>query len=118
MSRAKRSVQRAAVQLTWSESCCIMVQTSRALVGGGHNTSMRSIGAYEAKTKLSMLLDAVEKGESYTITRNGRPVARLSPVSERSNARIEEAIAQLLKFREEHVLGIGVREALEQGRRY
>lgn len=37
------------------------------------------IGAYEAKTKLSALLDRVEKGESLTITRNGKPVARLVP---------------------------------------
>lgn len=38
-----------------------------------------TIGAYEAKTKLSALLDRVEKGETLTITRNGRPVARLVP---------------------------------------
>lgn len=38
-----------------------------------------SIGAYEAKTHLSALLDRVERGESLTITRNGKPVARLVP---------------------------------------
>lgn len=41
-----------------------------------------TIGAYEAKTKLSALLDRVEKGESLTITRNGRPVARLVPAED------------------------------------
>lgn len=39
-----------------------------------------SVGAYEAKTHLAALLDRVERGESLTITRNGRPVARLVPV--------------------------------------
>ncbi|WP_431269331.1 type II toxin-antitoxin system Phd/YefM family antitoxin [Dankookia sp. P2] len=38
-----------------------------------------SIGAYEAKTHLSALLDRVARGESLTITRNGKPVARLVP---------------------------------------
>jgi len=38
-----------------------------------------TIGAYEAKTHLAALLDRVERGESLTITRNGRSVARLVP---------------------------------------
>ena len=37
------------------------------------------IGSFEAKNKLSALLDRVEQGEEITITRHGRPVARLVP---------------------------------------
>ena len=37
------------------------------------------IGAFEAKDKLGMLLDRVECGEEITITRHGKPVARLVP---------------------------------------
>jgi antitoxin (DNA-binding transcriptional repressor) of toxin-antitoxin stability system len=33
------------------------------------------VGAFEAKTHLSQLLDKVEKGAVITITRRGRPVA-------------------------------------------
>ena len=40
---------------------------------------MRSVGAFEAKTHLAALLDAVSAGEQITITRHGRPVARLVP---------------------------------------
>ena len=40
---------------------------------------MRKIGAFEAKTHLSALLDAVAQGETITITKRGRPVARLVP---------------------------------------
>lgn len=40
-----------------------------------------TIGAYEAKTHLAALLDRVEQGESLTITRNGRSVARLVPTN-------------------------------------
>jgi len=39
----------------------------------------RSVGALEAKTHLAALLDAVAAGEQITITRHGRPVARLVP---------------------------------------
>lgn len=41
---------------------------------------MREIGAFEAKTHLSALLEAVEAGEEVLITRRGKPVARLVPV--------------------------------------
>lgn len=44
---------------------------------------MREVGVLEAKTHLSALLDAVEReGETVTITRHGRAVARLSPASD------------------------------------
>lgn len=40
---------------------------------------MRSVGAFEAKTHLSSLLEAAERGERITITKRGRPVAMLVP---------------------------------------
>ncbi len=40
-----------------------------------------SLGAYEAKTHLPLLLDRVEGGETITITRQGKPVARLVPAA-------------------------------------
>lgn len=42
---------------------------------------MREVGVLEAKTHLSALLDAVENGETVTITRHGRAVAKLSPTN-------------------------------------
>jgi prevent-host-death family protein len=39
-----------------------------------------SIGAFDAKTHLSELLSKVQRGQSYTITRRGKPVAELRPV--------------------------------------
>lgn len=41
-----------------------------------------TVGAFEAKTHLSELLARVEGGEEVTITKHGRPVARLVPVSQ------------------------------------
>ncbi|WP_083900743.1 type II toxin-antitoxin system Phd/YefM family antitoxin [Azospirillum sp. B4] len=42
---------------------------------------MSTVGASEAKTHLAALLDKVEAGEEVTITRHGRPVAKLSPIN-------------------------------------
>jgi prevent-host-death family protein len=42
---------------------------------------LAEIGAFEAKNKLSWLLDRVEQGEEITITRHGRPVARMVPAN-------------------------------------
>lgn len=49
---------------------------------------MITVGAFEAKTKLSELLDRVERGEEIEITRHGKPVARLiSPAQKSLEAR-------------------------------
>ena len=37
------------------------------------------VGTFEAKNKLSALLDRVEQGEEVVITRHGEPVAKLVP---------------------------------------
>jgi prevent-host-death family protein len=38
-----------------------------------------TVGAYEAKTHLSELLEKVQAGAEITITRHGAPIARLVP---------------------------------------
>jgi prevent-host-death family protein len=40
------------------------------------------IGAFEAKTRLSELLEKVARGHVYRITKRGRPVAELRPVAD------------------------------------
>lgn len=42
---------------------------------------MDQISVFDAKNRLSALLDQVERGEEITITRRGRPVARLVPAA-------------------------------------
>ena len=41
----------------------------------------KKIGAFQAKTHFSKLLEAVEAGEIFCITRRGKPVAELRPIS-------------------------------------
>lgn len=42
---------------------------------------MQEIGALEAKNTFGTLLDRVGRGEVIVITRDGKPVARLAPIS-------------------------------------
>jgi len=42
--------------------------------------STKTIGAFEAKTRLSELLEQVRKGQVYRISKRGRPVAELRPL--------------------------------------
>lgn len=62
---------------------------------------MSEIGENLAKTHLSKLLDRVEKGERFVITRHGRAVAELTPVGKRDKRIIRCAIADLRSFRDE-----------------
>ncbi|MGQ0657251.1 MAG: type II toxin-antitoxin system Phd/YefM family antitoxin [Chromatiales bacterium] len=80
---------------------------------------MPEIGAYEAKTHLPKLLERVEKGERFVITRHGRPVAELVPVARHDPAKIRKAIENLKAFQKTHSLGgLSVREMIEEGRKY
>ena len=57
------------------------------------------IGAFEAKNKLGMLLDRVERGEEIVITRHGKPVARLVPNTTRTDLRQAEAALERIRMR-------------------
>jgi prevent-host-death family protein len=75
------------------------------------------IGAYEAKTHLPALLERVARGERFTITKHGRPIARLVPVERTSPDRRREAIERLKVFREGQTLDVPVKQLINQGRR-
>ena len=79
---------------------------------------MERIGAYEAKTHLSQLLDRVANGERIAITRHGVPVAILQPADRAHETPVHEAIAQLKQFQATHRLdGLKIRDLIEDGRR-
>ncbi|WP_025323370.1 type II toxin-antitoxin system Phd/YefM family antitoxin [Deferrisoma camini] len=78
---------------------------------------METIGAYEAKTHLSALLDRVASGERITITRRGVPVAVLTPVPDGVRD-ATSAAADLRRLRRGARLdGLTIREMIEEGRR-
>lgn len=88
---------------------------------------IETVGAYEAKTHLSNLLDRVEHGESLIITRNGRPVARLVPAEVPAmGAAAASDIVERFKALREEFRAAGVRpfshqeivELIHAGRKY
>jgi prevent-host-death family protein len=79
---------------------------------------MPEVGAYEAKTHLSELLERVSRGERIVITKHGTPVAVLAPISDRELRPALEVISDLRDFRKTHTLGdLSLREMIEEGRR-
>jgi prevent-host-death family protein len=79
---------------------------------------MRTIGAYEAKTHLSRLLDEVAKGERITITKHGHPVAVLVPPSAVDARDVEAVMRRIRELRRGNRLGgLSIRELIDEGRR-
>ena len=80
---------------------------------------MAKIGAFEAKTHLSELLERVRAGERFTITRRGVPVAELTPVAPEGRTDVRAVIERIRKFRQAHTTGgRSVRSMINEGRRF
>ncbi len=60
---------------------------------------MRKIGAFDAKTRLSQLLDQAAEGQSFAITKHGRVVALLIPAEIKIQLPVSEVIAGIVKLR-------------------
>jgi prevent-host-death family protein len=74
---------------------------------------MNEIGAYEAKTHLPALLERVERGERFVITRHGRAVAELGPVAKRDVQRIDAAVTAIDRLRSRLAKrGVTLRDAM------
>jgi prevent-host-death family protein len=79
---------------------------------------MDIVGAFEAKTHLAALLERVERGEEFTITRHGKPVARLVPVGRRDPTLIRAAIQRMKEIAATQTLGGDWREFRDAGRKW
>ena len=83
---------------------------------------MQTIQASEAKTHFLRLLDDVERGETVTVTRHGKTVARIVPIAtdeEGRRKRIERAMADILEIRK-RTKPVSIEEILsarDEGRR-
>lgn len=79
---------------------------------------MAEIGAFEAKTHFSKLLERVEKGEEIVITRRGKRIARLVP--ERPSHDVEAARRAMDEITEIAkgltTGGMSLKDAINEGR--
>lgn len=79
---------------------------------------MEAVGAHEAKTQLTQLLERVAKGETITITKHGVPVATLQPADSAKRTPVRDVIEQLKRFRRgRRLAGLSVRDMIEEARR-
>ena len=79
---------------------------------------MRQFTTYDAKNRLSELLDAVAGGETIEILRRGKPAARLVPVvAESERFATPKAAADWLRNNRTKVGAKLIRSLIEEGRR-
>ncbi|MEK8089645.1 type II toxin-antitoxin system prevent-host-death family antitoxin [Thermithiobacillus plumbiphilus] len=77
---------------------------------------MSEIGAYEAKTHLPQLLERVQKGERFIITKHGHPVAELVPVNQRDLDAVNQVITALRNLRSDFAeRGLRLDDLLQEG---
>ena len=80
----------------------------------------QSIGAFEAKTHFSKIIEKAERGEDFVITRRGKPVAKIIPFEKEPEMSFKEAVEQLMEMRKLYRGKPGsfnIREAIEEGRK-
>lgn len=80
---------------------------------------MTQVALFEAKNRLSELIDRVQHGEVIAITRRGKVVAQLGlPGAQESGNRAQDAVAGLRAARAGVSLrGLKVRDLITEGRR-
>jgi prevent-host-death family protein len=79
---------------------------------------VETIGAFEAKTHLSGLLDRVARGERLTITKRGKPVAMLVPFEPERSTTGEDLVARMKQLAKGQMLGdLDIKGMIEHGRR-
>lgn len=78
---------------------------------------MQTVGAFEAKTHFSALLEKVEKGEQIVITKHGRVVAKLVPATVANHLRIQRTISELKDLSRGHSLKGDWKKLRDAGRR-
>jgi prevent-host-death family protein len=82
--------------IDWSPTSRIHCMLDRKSNPSGPTT----VGAYEAKTKFSELIARAETGESFVVTKNGKPVARIAPPVEFDREKARKAFEELRRLRE------------------
>lgn len=80
---------------------------------------MKSVGAFEAKTRLNELVRRVSDGETIRITRRGVPIAKLVPLENKGKEDVVKAVRELREIRKKLSLGgLSIRKLIDEGRRY
>lgn len=66
---------------------------------------MQTMGAFEAKTHFSALLEQVAQGEEFLITRHGHPIAKLISIKIGGRKQVHQSIQRLRALSQLNTLG-------------
>jgi len=80
----------------------------------------QKIGAFEAKTNFSKIINEAEHGNDFIVTRRGKAVARIIPFEKEPEMTFKEAFEQLAEMRKLYRGEPGsfnIRAAIEEGRK-
>ncbi len=78
---------------------------------------MRKVGLFEAKQKLSELVERASRGERIGITRRGKLAAQIVPAQEEVDIKeIFEGMERIRK-RAKPLRGVTIKDLIEEGRR-
>lgn len=77
---------------------------------------MRKVGLFEAKQKLSELVERAGRGERIGITKRGKLTAVMGPLEEKVDFKKLFAEMDRIRKRAKHVKGATIREMIQEGR--
>jgi prevent-host-death family protein len=77
---------------------------------------MRKVGLFEAKQKLSELVDRATRGERIVITRRGKLAAEIGPVQEEVDLKKVFARMDEIRKRSKKPKNVSIKELIEEGR--
>ena len=82
-------------------------------------TTHKSIGSFDAKTHLARLLEEVQGGAEFVITKRGKPVAKLIKYRDMDeNIEMKELLMQFDTIRNSVKGKVNVKEYIHAGRKY
>lgn len=73
--------------------------SNMVILTGSGGQSMKTVPITEAKARFSALLGDVERGNTVSITRHGKTIARIVPELGRDPEEVREAIGEMRKLR-------------------
>ncbi len=78
---------------------------------------MRTVGIFEAKQKLSELVERASRGERIRITRRGKVAAEIVPAEEKADLNELFARMEEIRKRSKKPKSVTVKQLIEEGRR-
>ena len=101
-----------------SRSSYSQTRSNSDLVNHMRTNPANHVGVFEAKTRLSQLIERVERGETIVITRHGAPVACLVPYEQADDHdRVSASVHGLLAFEGPALpTGLTIRQLITEGR--